>query len=612
MSTPPPIDPYLTLGVAQNADLGTIRSAHRKLVLKHHPDRIKDEAERAKGHEEFQKVQQAYELLSDPAKRSQYDDEVKLAELRKEAMQQEIPIRGPAPSFFARSATFTASRDFQQTPFYEERVPRDTSYFEGIFIPREEPIRASARKGGSYSRRTPAASYTEKTASWKAGGIPIEIAVKLQQRAAGAKERVRDRHARAAAAKSRDQDRRREAADKQKSRSAYVEPSSASDSDTATYASVNRHNTSSSGARGPSRPEMPFKTHSEYQRRDSRYSDDEEDLRRNKHQDLHASAWEYIQRAAPDRPKPSTRHDSSYSYHYPTDEGAHSRRGEDDREEKRGDRERSSKSSRSDARPRKPPGNPTSVSDPVKIVIPDDRRGAPQPHRSNTSQPLRDSRREVPSMPRSTTLPTSTAARRGDNQSGRGSNLKYGENQDSGYGSSSSPVTADLDGTSPSKYTSATRYQIFDKDDNLSGGHRTVLVEPEDLQRPSLSTWSSRSKPSRSSTSYTTRSTAPETGSATRPAPSRRETARPPMPSRESVRVSRSGNHQRERKPLFRETSSDEKEEAYSRRGSSAKNSAHQSQRSSRDSRRDDDYYPGSKYKADLRNPLMGKRPSVY
>ena len=156
MSSPPPIDPYLALGVSKDADLSTVRSAHRKLVLKFHPDRIKDEAERIKGREEFQKVQQAYELLSDPAKRSRYDDKVRLAELRREALGRELPVR--ATSHPARPPQFSAAREYRDGHYYEERVPTGVAFFEDEDNRyREEPPRASVRKGDTYERKTSSA-----------------------------------------------------------------------------------------------------------------------------------------------------------------------------------------------------------------------------------------------------------------------------------------------------------------------------------------------------------------------------------------------------------------------------------------------------------------------
>lgn len=63
---------YDVLGVERDADVGTIKKAHRKLALKWHPDKNigdDDSAQRL-----FLQVQQAYECLSDAAERKWYDD----------------------------------------------------------------------------------------------------------------------------------------------------------------------------------------------------------------------------------------------------------------------------------------------------------------------------------------------------------------------------------------------------------------------------------------------------------------------------------------------------------------------------------------------------------
>src|ERR1700710_1820397 len=79
-----PPDPYKALGVTKDATLPEIRSAHRKLVLKCHPDKVQAAALKPIKQDEFQKVQQAYELLSDDTRRVQYDEQFKLFELRRE------------------------------------------------------------------------------------------------------------------------------------------------------------------------------------------------------------------------------------------------------------------------------------------------------------------------------------------------------------------------------------------------------------------------------------------------------------------------------------------------------------------------------------------------
>lgn len=64
-------DYYETLGVARDAKPEEIKKAFRKLALQWHPDRHKED--KAKAEEEFKKVSEAYEVLSDPEKRAKYD-----------------------------------------------------------------------------------------------------------------------------------------------------------------------------------------------------------------------------------------------------------------------------------------------------------------------------------------------------------------------------------------------------------------------------------------------------------------------------------------------------------------------------------------------------------
>jgi len=60
-------DYYDILGVARNASKDEIKKAYRKLAHKHHPDKAGGNAEK------FKEINEAYQILSDDAKRAQYD-----------------------------------------------------------------------------------------------------------------------------------------------------------------------------------------------------------------------------------------------------------------------------------------------------------------------------------------------------------------------------------------------------------------------------------------------------------------------------------------------------------------------------------------------------------
>lgn len=63
-------DYYQVLGVARTASAEEIRSAYRKLAMKHHPDRNRDDKQ---AEERFKEVNEAYQVLSDAEKRARYD-----------------------------------------------------------------------------------------------------------------------------------------------------------------------------------------------------------------------------------------------------------------------------------------------------------------------------------------------------------------------------------------------------------------------------------------------------------------------------------------------------------------------------------------------------------
>jgi molecular chaperone DnaJ len=69
MATTAQRDYYEVLGIARDADAPAIKDAFRRLALKYHPDRNKSpDAE-----ERFKEIAEAYAVLSDPKKRTEYD-----------------------------------------------------------------------------------------------------------------------------------------------------------------------------------------------------------------------------------------------------------------------------------------------------------------------------------------------------------------------------------------------------------------------------------------------------------------------------------------------------------------------------------------------------------
>jgi len=61
------VDYYSTLGVPKTATQEQIKKAYRKLAMEHHPDRGGD-------HDKFSSINAAYDVLSDPVKKQEYDN----------------------------------------------------------------------------------------------------------------------------------------------------------------------------------------------------------------------------------------------------------------------------------------------------------------------------------------------------------------------------------------------------------------------------------------------------------------------------------------------------------------------------------------------------------
>lgn len=63
-------DYYKILGVSKNTLPSEIKKAYRKLALKHHPDKNKNDK---KSEEKFKEISEAYAVLNNPEKKQQYD-----------------------------------------------------------------------------------------------------------------------------------------------------------------------------------------------------------------------------------------------------------------------------------------------------------------------------------------------------------------------------------------------------------------------------------------------------------------------------------------------------------------------------------------------------------
>lgn len=178
MSLPLPPDPYKALGVAKDAAVSEVKSAYRKLVLKCHPDKVQDPTLKAQKQDEFQKVQQAYELLTDDAKRTDYDEKMRMFAFR-DTLRSQVPKSSPQsarsspaahnPPVFdyevrtaePRSSRFKTSR--APSPVRVYATGRPASYDDDLSTRMYDMGSSrSARKAASYEDRKVSSREEEK------------------------------------------------------------------------------------------------------------------------------------------------------------------------------------------------------------------------------------------------------------------------------------------------------------------------------------------------------------------------------------------------------------------------------------------------------------------
>jgi len=88
---------YLLLGVPQDADADTIRSAFRVLARRYHPD-----AGEGSSAERFREVLAAYETLNDPTRRRHYDRALQEGLLRRRPFVEPLSAQAAPEPMFSR------------------------------------------------------------------------------------------------------------------------------------------------------------------------------------------------------------------------------------------------------------------------------------------------------------------------------------------------------------------------------------------------------------------------------------------------------------------------------------------------------------------------------
>ena len=129
-------DYYLILGVPLDAAPDEIRSAFRKLAFRYHPDRRGET-----GSGDFQRISEAYNVLSDPARRASYDRELRLGRSRTSGVP--VITRAGDPEPLVAEPIWIAGQSESVRPSYEalvDRLGQNFGWPEAPRAEREEPL----------------------------------------------------------------------------------------------------------------------------------------------------------------------------------------------------------------------------------------------------------------------------------------------------------------------------------------------------------------------------------------------------------------------------------------------------------------------------------------
>ena len=555
MDSPIPPDPYKTLGIDKSAPLAAIRSAHRKLVLTCHPDKITDESAKKAASDKFHLVQQAYEILSDETRRERHDERVKLAELRAQMMKErggsrvipDIELRGgPKRTHEMRDNTFYEYREPREPP------PRTRMYEEEDYF---QPRYQEARPTKNYDDRSfvpPPRKTSGRATEDKRRARDLEDERELRKETERQKQK-----ARAEESRKRDQNKR---GDRQHKSSPKFPSVREDDSDSDTTETFMRP-----------KYEEPLKKRYDDDRRRDRDTTSRRTTKRDLYDDYvddkHIRAQDYIQQtrsSVEPEPRRLAPHNRSYSYvdrpppppvapvlsrvdtsprvdTLPRVDTNPRRSSARDSRRRESSPPRLTKKDRrvteiveppsESRRPSLPffPSDPKGLKIPKNTVTPKRER---EPHRSATFEPVPETRE--PTMRRSETMPSSS--RRGDNAPAKPSKLK--EQHDSGYSSRSSRGTPERSPIpSPPLKPTSTKYRY----DSESEGEITIVAEPDGPHgrprdtSPPKSRRDRPSMPTREPTS--TRGPPMRTGSYAIPADQTSSPRQPPFTRTESVRL---------------------------------------------------------------------------
>lgn len=170
------MDYYKILGVAKNASNDEIKKAYRKLALKYHPDRNKDNKE---AEDKFKQISEAYAVLSDKEKRQQYDT-FGSADFQQRYSQEDIFRNVDLGSILKEFGINFGMGGFSGGQFRQTGGFGSADAFEGLF----------GHTGGGQTFRTGFRSGGPSTQQVKGNDIILELPITLNEVLTGSEKTI--------------------------------------------------------------------------------------------------------------------------------------------------------------------------------------------------------------------------------------------------------------------------------------------------------------------------------------------------------------------------------------------------------------------------------------
>jgi molecular chaperone DnaJ len=155
-------DYYLILGIERNESSNGIRSAYLRLARKYHPDRVG-----TKWTAKFRDIVEAYQILSDPQKRQNYNLGLDhAAGATAKTREPIVPNRAPAPEPLVPSPSPTMRDFYSHSDTADSILKNNPEYFTKETNPASQPPKGinlelvlspeEAMRGGTVPIRVPA------------------------------------------------------------------------------------------------------------------------------------------------------------------------------------------------------------------------------------------------------------------------------------------------------------------------------------------------------------------------------------------------------------------------------------------------------------------------